>query len=65
MKRVKAHRTEEAKKTMTSEDKFVMEGDEKANELAKDGAEEDGGAISAAKALTVKQLRKPIYASTE
>ena len=65
MKRVKAHRTEEEKKTMTSEDKFVMEGDEKANELAKDGAEEDGGAMAAAKALTVKQLRKRIYASTE
>ena len=36
-----------------------------ADELAKDGAEEDGGATAAAKALTIKQLRKYIHASME
>ena len=39
------------------EEQFVMEGNEKADELAKDGADVDGGAMAAAKALTVQQLR--------
>ena len=33
----KAHRTEKEKKTMTDEEQFVMEGNEKADALAKDG----------------------------
>ena len=46
-------------------------GDEKgrsngnADELAKDGVEENGGPMAAAKALTIKQLRNYIYASIE
>ena len=38
---------------------------EKADELATYGAEGDGGAMAAAQALTIKQLRKDIYASIE
>ena len=43
---------------MTTEEKFVMEGKHKADELAKDEAEEDGGGVAAATTLTIKQLRK-------
>ena len=37
-----------------------MDGHEQADELARDGAEEDGGATVAAKGLTIKQLRTDI-----
>ena len=37
----------------------------KADELTKDGAEMDGGALAAAKASTIKQLTDEIYASME
>ena len=50
---------------MTTEEKFVMDGNEQADQLAKDGAEEEGGAMAAAKALTIKQLSREIYASIE
>ena len=46
-KHVKAHCTDKEKQSMTSEEKFVLEGNEKADELAKDGAEVDGGAMAA------------------
>ena len=45
VKHVKAHQTEKEKKAMTLEEQIVMEGNEKA-ELAKDGAEDDGGAMA-------------------
>ena len=43
---VKAHRTEKEKKAMTIGGRFVMDGNEKAHEWAKDGAEVDGGAMA-------------------
>ena len=61
---VKAHRTEKKQKTMTTEEKFVM-ANEKADKFAKDGAEVNGRAKAAAKASSIEQLRKCIYASTE
>ena len=42
-----------------------MEGKKTADELAKDGAEVGGGAIAAATAFTIKQLRKEICATGE
>ena len=40
---VKAHRTKKEKKDMSHFEKFVTEGNEKADELAKEGALLDGG----------------------
>ena len=48
--RFTAIRTEKEKKAVTTEEKFVMEGHEKFDELAKDGAEEDSVVMDAAKA---------------
>ena len=47
---------------MTTEVKLVVEGSEKACELAKHGTEV-GGAMAAAEALTIKQFSKYDYAS--
>ena len=57
VKHVKAHRMEKETKATTAQYEFVMEGNEKANELGKDGAEADGGAMAATQAPTIKQLR--------
>ena len=62
-RRIKTRGTEKEKKAVTSEEKFVMKV--KADELAKDGAEVDGGAMAAAMALTIKPLRKDICASID
>ena len=43
--------TEQDKKAVTTEEKFVMEGNEKAHVLAKDEEEVDGGAMAKAKSL--------------
>ena len=51
-------RTEKEGEAMTADELFILEGNEKAGELVKDGAEVDGGAMAAAKALTIKQLRE-------
>ena len=40
-----------------------MEDNEKADELAEDGAEVDGGTLAAAMALTINQLRTDTFAS--
>ena len=40
-----------------------MKGNKTSDELAKDGAKEGGGAMAAAKAVTINQLRKDNYAS--
>ena len=45
------------------EQTFVVEGHETANELAKQGAGANGGQMAAARALTIKQFRKGLYAS--
>ena len=50
---------------MTSEDKLVVEVNDKADGLANDGVEVDGGAMAAVKSLTTEQLRKDINASIE
>ena len=63
MKHVKAHRAEKEKKVMTKEQSFVVEENGKADELAKERSEVDDGQLAAARASTVKQMRKQIYAS--
>ena len=57
VKHVKAHCTEKEKKT-TKEQQFVLEGNEKADELAKEGAEIDGGQVAAAGLIAIKACRK-------
>ena len=43
VKHVKAHRTEKEKKATTAEQHMAVDGNEKADELAKEGAHVDGG----------------------
>ena len=54
---VKAHRTKKDKKEMSHFEKFVTEGNEKADELAKEGAMLDEGCTAEARAKTVQQDR--------
>ena len=56
--RVKAPRTEKEKKAMATEEQFDMEGNKKADDLAKDGAEVDGQQWPQQRLLSIKQLRK-------
>ena len=62
-KHVQAHRTEQEKEAMTAEGTSVVDGNEKADELPKDGADVDGSALAAAKFLTINQCRKDMSAS--
>ena len=57
---VKAHRTKKEKEKMTHLERFVTEGNEKADELAKAGAMLDEGLMAEAKAETMKQERKEV-----
>ena len=54
VKRVKASKQERKKGKMTLFGKFVMEGNEAADWLAKAGADLDGGAFAKIKAATVR-----------
>ena len=63
VKHVKTHRTKKEKKATTAEEHFVIEGNEKADELAKGWSGRRWRCDAAAKALTIKQLRKDILAS--
>ena len=42
---------------------FITEGNEKAHELAKDGAMMDGGVMAQIRASTVQQKREEVYAA--
>ena len=55
---VKAHRTKKEKKNMSHFEKFVTEGNEKADELAKAGAMLDEGYMAEARAETIRQERE-------
>ena len=50
MEHVKAHRTKKEKTHMSQFERFVTEGDEKADELAKAGAMLDEGFMAEARA---------------
>ena len=55
---VKAHRTKKEKKHMSQFERFVTEGNEKADELAKAGAMLDEGFMAEARAETMQQERE-------
>ena len=48
-------------KAKTEKQTFVMEGHEKADELAKERADADGGQMADAKALTIQQMRNELH----
>ena len=52
---VKAHRTKRGKKDMSHFEKFVTDGYEKADELAKAGAMSDEGFVVETRAKSVQQ----------
>ena len=55
---VKAHRTKKEKEIMTKIERFVTEGNEKADELAKAVAMPDEGFTASVRAVTMKQERE-------
>ena len=62
---VKANRTEKGKKHMSRFERFVTEGNEKADELAKEGARKDEGFMAQARASTIQQEREEVYAALQ
>ena len=60
---VKAHRTKKDKQDMSHIERFVADGNEKADELA--GAVLDEGFIAEARAKTVQQERQEVYAALQ
>ena len=60
MEHVKAHRTKKDKKDMSHFEKFVTEGNKKADELAKTGAMFDEGFMAGARAKTMQQEREEV-----
>ena len=60
-----AHRTKKEKKYMSHCDKFVTEGNEKADELAKAGAMLDEGFMAEARAKAAQQEREEVYAALQ
>ena len=61
---VKAHRTKKDKKEMSQFEKFVADGNDKADELAKAGAMLDEGFMAEMRAKTVQQKREEVYAAS-
>ena len=62
---VKAHRTKKEQKQMSQFERFVTEGTEKADELAKAGAMLDEGFMAEARAETMQQEREEVYAALQ
>ena len=58
---VKAHRTKKEKEHMSQFEKFVTEGNEKADEWAKAGAMLDEGFMEEAREKTMQQEREEVY----
>ena len=65
LEHVKAHRTKKGKKEMSHFEKFVAEGNEKADELAKEGALLEEGFMAQTRAKTVKQEREEVRAALQ
>ena len=63
VKHVKAHQWKKEKKEMSHFEKFVTEGNEKADELAKEGALLDEGFMAEARAETMQEEREEVYAA--
>ena len=62
---VEAHHTTKDKKDMSQLEKFVAEGNEKADELAKAGAMLDEGSMAEARAKIVQQEREEMHAALQ
>ena len=62
---VKTHRTKKEKKNLSQFEKFLTEGNEKADELAKAGAMQDEGYMAEAKAKTMKQETEEVHAALQ
>ena len=62
---VKAHRTKKERQTKCRSSKNVTEGNERADELATDGAVLDGGDMAQIRASTVHQERQDVYAAMQ
>ena len=62
---VKAHRTKKEKTIMSQFEKFVTEGNEKADDMAKAEAMLDEGYIAKAKSETMQQEREEVYAALQ
>ena len=62
---VKAHRTKKEKEKMRKIERFVTEGNEKANESAKEGAMLDEGLMAEVRAATMMQEREEVYVALQ
>ena len=62
---VKTHRTKKDEEEMPQFEKFVADGSEKADVLAKAGAMLDEGFIAEARTKTVHQLREAVHAALQ
>ena len=60
---VKAHRIEKERQHMSLIEDFITEGNEKADELAKEGAMLEGGDTAQVKAITIQQEREEVCAA--
>ena len=65
MEHVKAHRIKKDKKCMSRCEKFVTEGNEKADESAEAGAMLDEGFMAEARIKTVQQEREEMYVALQ
>ena len=65
MEHVMAHRAKKEKKDMSHFEKFVTEGNEKADELAKEGALLDEGFMAEAITETLQQEREEVYVALQ
>ena len=61
----KAHRSKKEMQKMSLFEKFITEGTEKADELAKEGARLDGGDMAQVRAITILQEREEVYAALQ
>ena len=62
---VKAHRTKNEKAKMTKFERFVTEGDEKADELANEEAMLVEGFVAEVRSDTIKQGREEVYVALQ
>ena len=65
LEHVKAHRTKKEKNDRSHFEKFVTEGNEKADELAKEGALLDEGVMAEARAKLCNRKREELYAALQ
>ena len=60
-----AYRSKKEKHEMSLFGRFATEGNESADELAKDGALLDGGEMAQIRASTIQQKREEVYAALQ